>query len=91
MFKKIINFAKHNNVNGSVIKATYSEDNEIMTLYYSDNYIEEYKGSCTVWSKLPFMQRPGTLNESFLCSVWKYIKEYGNPYPTAHKRKDYNV
>lgn len=67
-----------------LLEATYTD--EILTLKYSDNSIVQYKGSCTVWHKLPFMTRPGTLKEGDLSEIWEYIKTYGNPYPTAHQK-----
>lgn len=69
-------------------KATYDKDTKILTKYWSDGNKYEYKGSCTVWHKLPYMKRAGTMTESGLCDIWEYINHYGNPYPHAHK-KDY--
>ena len=70
-------------LNNRVKYATYKHG--IMTLTYADNSTAQYKGECTVWNRLPYMERAGTSTESELCDIWKYIEHNGNPYPTAHK------
>ena len=67
----------------SVVKATY--ENEVMTIEYDNGKTEQYNGSCTVWHKMPMMQRCSTAKEAWLCDIWKYIKHYGNSYPNAHQ------
>ena len=68
-----------------VSRTTYNKD--IMEVWYSDGTCEQFKGKCTVWHKLPMMERCGTMKEGTLNSMWKYIGLYGNPYPTAHLNK----
>ncbi len=55
-----------------------------LTIEYSNGDIVKYNGECTVWRKLPMMERCSTVKEGELCRIWKYIKTHGNPYPTAH-------
>lgn len=66
----------------TIEKATYSK--EVLKITYSNGVIKEYYGECTVWNKLPMMERCGTIKDSELCGIWKYIRKHGNPYPTAH-------
>lgn len=65
-------------------EATYDKPNEVLLITFSDGSTEEYKGSSTVWHKMPLMERQNTYRESYLCDIYTYIKHYGNPYPTAH-------
>jgi hypothetical protein len=69
-----------------ITRATYH--NEIMTVYWSDGEVTEYKGSSTVWHRLPYMKKVSTHREFELSEVFHYIKEHGNPYPVAHLKKD---
>jgi hypothetical protein len=66
----------------AIYKAEYTKD--IMTVTYNDNTVKQYKGDCTVWHTYPMMERCNTNSESKLSDIWSYIKEHGNPYPTAH-------
>lgn len=66
----------------TIIFANYEKS--IMTVHYDDGSFDKYHGECTVWHKLPLMERCGTYKESELCDIWQYIKFYGNDYPTAH-------
>lgn len=70
----------------SMTSATYS--GELMTIKYDNGKSKQYSGSCTVWHTYPMMQRCGTFKEGELCDIWKYIKTHGNPYPTAHLKKE---
>lgn len=60
----------------------------IITIYYSDGSRQSFEGDCTVWLKLPLMEPVTTCERSDLYRIQKYIKKYGNPYPTAHTYKD---
>lgn len=68
-----------------LVKATYVDG--IMTLEYDNGEIKQYEGSVTVWHKLPLMERCNTDKEFELCQYWKYIKHWGNDYPTAHLKQ----
>lgn len=61
---------------------------EVMTLTYSDKSQVQYKGSSTVWHKMPLMKRCHTSTEQLLSEIYTYIQHYGNPYPTAHKKTE---
>lgn len=65
-----------------ITKAQYR--NEVMTVWYQSGKVVEYEGSGTVWNKMPMMQRCGTMKEIKLCEIYKYIRKWGNDYPTAH-------
>jgi hypothetical protein len=67
-----------------VIFAEYKQG--IMTVNYKDGKVDQFQGDCTVWYKLPYMKRCGTLKEGFLCELWKYNKKWGGAYPDAHKK-----
>jgi hypothetical protein len=62
-------------VSNPVTCAEYKDG--IMTVNYKRGQVEQYKGSCTVWRKLPSMKRCGTLTESWLLDLWKYNKNHG--------------
>ena len=66
--------------------AHYHEKEEVMTVTYDDGTQDKYHGSCTVWYKMPLMERCGTSKESTLCNIWTYIQKFGNNYPDAHKK-----
>ena len=70
-------------VSNRVISAEYKGG--VMTVKYEQGQQEQYEGSCTVWHKLPYMKRCGTLKEGWLCDLWKYNKKWGGAYPDAHK------
>jgi|GEM_PF-6614331 len=71
-------------VSGKVVSASYVDG--VLTVHYNDGTRDKYKGSCTVWYSYPYMRRCGTSEEMWLCNIWKYVSEHGNPYPTAHKK-----
>lgn len=66
-------------------KATQQGD--IIIFYYSDQRTRHFKGSNTVWHELPFMGRCSTPIEYKLCDIEGYVKQWGNPYPTAHLKE----
>ncbi len=66
-----------------LLKVEYND--EVMTFIYDDGTTLEYTGSCTVWHRLPYMQRCSTLLEADLSEIWTYINRHGNPYPLAHE------
>jgi hypothetical protein len=68
-----------------VVKATYKKDT--LTIFYKNGTKERYKGECTVWHALPYMKSCDTILDGKLYEIWKYIQNYGNPYPLAHKTK----
>lgn len=74
-----------NRVFARIVTAEYFAD--ILTLTYSDGRVIRYKGSYTVWYRLPAMKRCSTGKEGELSDICGYIKFWGNPYPTAHKGK----
>lgn len=65
-----------------VSKAEYVQG--LLTITYNDNTVTQYKGDCTIWHTYPMMERCSTSVERRLCDMQAYIKEHGNPYPTAH-------
>ncbi|MDD4515623.1 hypothetical protein [Massilibacteroides sp.] len=65
-----------------VIFAEYNDG--IMTLKYNDNTEEQYKGSSTVWFKLPYMIRQGTMMEYYLHQIFEYIQYWNGTFPNAH-------
>ena len=73
--------------NNGLDEANYNSETEVLTMMFKDGTTEEYKGSSTVWRKMPLMQRCNTLKEYDLADIYKYIKHYGNPYPKAHLKK----
>lgn len=81
IFKKITKLFTFKKVD--IVNATYINDELVIT--YSNENVEKYVGSSTVWHKLPMMERCSTTREDFLYDISKYIEKYGNPYPTAHK------
>ena len=58
-----------------------------ITYHYDDGSKEEFIGDCTVWKSYPMMTMCGTFKEVELHEVWSYVKEHGNPFPTAHETK----
>lgn len=70
-----------------LVCAEYDFETEILKISYSDGSSAQYKGNSTVWRTYPMMKRCGTFTESRLSDIYKYIKEHGNPYPTAHENK----
>lgn len=82
----ILKFLKKRFCTPYVVKATYDEKTETMTVTWSDGDTEQYEGSGTVWYKMPYMRRCGTSGESMLCELWTYFRRYGNDYPTAHEK-----
>lgn len=59
-----------------IIKATIDNGRE--------EYTYDYIGSSTVWRTFPGFTRCTPYMETQLSNVCRYIKHYGNPYPTAH-------
>ncbi len=66
-------------------EATYNEAEEILSVLYSNGKLIQYKGSSSVWHKLPTMERCDTPLETQLSGIWHYIKHYDGDYPHAHK------
>lgn len=84
-------FSKSKKEVEKIIPRTYESatyENGTMYIKYTNGDEEAYKGDCTVWHKLPMMHRARTFKEGELCDIQKYIKHYGNPYPTAHLNKE---
>ncbi len=75
-------------IHNPIVEATYDHKKEVMTVKYHNGQISQYQGSSTVWHSYPMMHRIGTLGEGRLCDIYKYIKIHGNPYPTAHDKKN---
>ena len=73
-----------------VTDAIYQEETQILWVKWSNGLEQHFKGSCTVWYTYPMMNRCSTSIESELCDLWSYIKEHGNPYPTAHIKENGN-
>ena len=67
-----------------VIKATYCAG--VLNVWYEDGQISQYKGQCTVWYKMPYMERCSAPLEAMLCELWEYIMYYKGAYPDAHKK-----
>jgi hypothetical protein len=67
-----------------ITDAIYEEKIQVLWVKWSTGNEQHFKGSCTVWHSYPMMKRMPTSTESELCDIWEYIKEHGNPYPTAH-------
>jgi len=61
-----------------VVLADYNEETEVMTIKWSDGRIEKFVGSCTVWNKLPYMERSN--NEGLLYRMYKYNQFHKKPY-----------
>ena len=72
-------------ISNHVVSAEYKSG--IMTVTHKNGEIELFKGSCTVWHKLPYMTRCNTPTESWLCEMWHYNKEWGGAWPNAHLPK----
>jgi len=90
MIKYIKKFFKASiaKIKNELDEANYDFKSEVLTMTFKDGTIEEYKGSSTVWRKMPLMTRCSTLKEYDLCDIYKYINHYGNPYPKAHKKNE---
>lgn len=73
-----------------VTDAIYDDKTQILWVKWNNGEELHFKGSCTVWRTYPMMGGLSTSMESELCDLWSYIKEHGNPYPTAHLKKDGN-
>tara|TARA_R110002051_G_scaffold320057_1_gene404845 strand:- start:831 stop:1160 length:330 start_codon:yes stop_codon:yes gene_type:complete len=69
----------------TIVKAEYI--NGVMYVEYSDESKKEFKGDCTVWSELPFMDRCDSFTETRLLEIWKYLEHYGGVYPLSHLKK----
>lgn len=69
----------------TIVKAEYIKG--IMYVDYSDESKKEFKGDCTVWSELPFMDRCDSFTETRLLEIWKYLEHYGGVYPLSHLKK----
>jgi hypothetical protein len=72
----------------SILLAQYDGENEVMTVHYSNGDVARFKGTGTVWNKMPMMARCSTQLEQTLTSILTYVKQWGNPYPNAHVMKD---
>lgn len=68
-----------------IVKADYAGG--VMVVEYSNGKVEKYSGSCTVWHRHPYMERPGTSMEHRLSQLLKYCNKWNGPYPTAHLGK----
>ncbi len=68
-----------------IVSAEYKDG--VMKVVWEDGSSAAYKGSCTVWHKMPYMRRCGTATEGWLCDLWKYNKQWDGAYPNAHKNK----
>lgn len=71
-----------------ITKAEYNKDTQVMTVTYSDSSTFQFKGDSTIWRTYPMMRRCSTIIQGELCDIQQYIKEHGNPYPTAHELKN---
>lgn len=67
---------KLHNANDDVIK--------LLEVKWSDGRTTQYKGSGTVWRSYPMMERHTSM-EFELTNINRYLKQHGNPYPTAHE------
>lgn len=56
-----------------------------LVVEWNNGAVTYYTGSGTVWRKLPYHERCDTFLEGKLSEIDKYIKTWGNPYPTAHE------
>jgi hypothetical protein len=65
-----------------LVSASYKD--EILTLLYSNGETEQFQGSSTVWYKMPYMIRQGTMMEYWLSQIYKYCTYWGGDYPYAH-------
>lgn len=70
-----------------LISASYNFKEELMTLEYSDGSEAVFKGSGTVWHRLPYLERCDTDMEARLVEYWEYNKHWKGPYPWAHLKK----
>ena len=86
IIKRIINWFTEPRI--WITKAVYDKETKVMTITHSDGNVNQYKGSCTVWYKLPYMKRCGTSTEYRLCEIIEYINHHGNPFPTAHDKDE---
>lgn len=80
VFKKIKYFL----FGRKIIFAEYDFNKEIMTVKYEDNTTIQYKGSSTVWRKMPYMNRCSTSLECTLSDLHKYNRQWRGAYPNAH-------
>ena len=84
--EKFINWIKSTLGLTKIVNATYYK--KVLTVTWSDGAISTYYGEgSTVWYHYPSMKRCSTNTEYTLAEVMTYIKEFGNPYPTAHLNK----
>jgi hypothetical protein len=79
-----------------VVKATFIEKpycygDGTLTLTFDDGTTEDFFGSLTIWHRLPMMDRLSTSEEFKLYAIYKYIRHYGNDWPTAHEKTETNV
>lgn len=69
-----------------ILLARYDFKTQVMTIDYTNDTTEQFKGSGTVWHEMPLMKRCNTFDEGTLCEIWEYITQWGNPYPIAHQK-----
>lgn len=75
----------HRKWNSNIVSASY--EGEIMTVKTRGGETIKYKGSYAVWHEIPYMNTVNISSSLTLFELWEYTKEYGNPYPNAHKSK----
>lgn len=64
--------------------ATYDGETKTLTIQLKSGTEMEFEGEGTVWYFLPLMGRCSTSQELQFSEIYRYVKRYGNPYPTAH-------
>jgi hypothetical protein len=73
-----------------MLYAEFDNSTNILTLYYEGDTKYQFKISETglSWKEYPMMNSiPFSSEEQRLSDIYDYIKEHGNPYPTAHLNK----